>query len=372
MSPLWRRWLWIALAAVLGVLLTLAVGTRLAAQQLQARVVAALGPRATVGAVEVGWTGVELRDLRVGAAGTARWPASDELRAARVHVRPDLRSLWSGVTGGAWRIARVVIDDGYLSMLRTRDGRLRVLPSAFEAAGGSRAEARGQAAPAAPAAAGAVIADLVLRGATIDFHDASVRTSAPHRLRVERLDASFGPLALPGGDAEADLDLRATLDGVQRDGRITIRGRLNPATRDARLHAELQGVDLVALQPYLLKVSEGGVRSGRLDLRLDASVQRQQLRAPGVVVLTGVELAAGDGLLGTFAGVPRQAVIAAMSRDGRIEVKFTLEGRLDDPSFSLNENLATRLATGLAESLGVSVRGVVEGVGGVIRGLLGR
>lgn len=369
MSPLWRRWLWIALAVVLGVMLMLAVGTRLAAQQLQARVVAALGPRATVGAVDVGWTGVELRDLRVSAAGTARWPARDELRAARVHVRPDLRSLWTGITGGTWRISRLVVDDGYLSMLRTRDGRLRVLPSAFEAAGGSREDVRE---PAAPATAGVVIADVALRGATIDFHDASVRASAPHRLRIERLDASFGPLALPGLDAEADLDLRGTLDGVQRDGRITIRGRLNPATRDARLHAELQGVDLVALQPYLLKVSEGGVRSGRLDLRLDASVQRQQLRAPGVVVLTGVQLAAGDGMLGTFAGVPRQAVIAAMSRDGRIEVKFTLEGRLDDPSFSLNENLATRLATGLAESLGVSVRGVVEGVGGVIRGLLGR
>ena len=61
-----------------------------------------------------------------------------------------------------------------------------------------------------------------------------------------------------------------------------------------------------------------------------------------------------------------------MSRDGRIEVAFTLEGRLDDPAFSLNENFATKLAGGLAETLGVSLGGVVEGVGNVIKGLFGR
>jgi hypothetical protein len=73
-----------------------------------------------------------------------------------------------------------------------------------------------------------------------------------------------------------------------------------------------------------------------------------------------------------FAGVPRQAVLAAMRRDGRIRVAFTLDGRLDDPAFSLNENLVTRIASGLAESLGVSIEGVVQGVGNVVKGLLGR
>jgi hypothetical protein len=101
-------------------------------------------------------------------------------------------------------------------------------------------------------------------------------------------------------------------------------------------------------------------------------VQAQRLNAPGRVTLTGLELAPAPGPLGTFAGVPRAAVLAAMARNGRIEVAFTLEGRLDDPAFSLNESLATRIAGGLAESLGVSLGGVVEGVGSVIKGLFGR
>ena len=149
-------------------------------------------------------------------------------------------------------------------------------------------------------------------------------------------------------------------------------GRLTPATKDADLKADARGVDLVALQPYLLKVSEGGVKRGSLDLALHARVKAQQLNAPGRLTLTNLELAPAPGMLGTFAGVPRQAVVAAMERNGRIEVAFTLEGRLDDPAFSLNESLATRLAGGLAESLGVSLSGVVEGVGNVIKGLFGR
>ena len=63
--------------------------------------------------------------------------------------------------------------------------------------------------------------------------------------------------------------------------------------------------------------------------------------------------------------------LAALKRDGRIALKFTLEGRTDDPKFSLDENLAVRVAAGLGEAVGVSVKGVVEGVGSVIKGLLG-
>ena len=61
-----------------------------------------------------------------------------------------------------------------------------------------------------------------------------------------------------------------------------------------------------------------------------------------------------------------------MTREGRIEVDFVLEGRLDDPRFSLNDTLALRMAASLAERLGVSLGGVVEGVGGMIKGLFGR
>ena len=101
-------------------------------------------------------------------------------------------------------------------------------------------------------------------------------------------------------------------------------------------------------------------------------MRHQQLCAPGEVVLTGLQLASGPGLVDRFAGMSHQAVLSGRARKGRIEMKFTLDGRLDDPSFSINDSLAKRFASRLAESLGVSMSGVVEGVGNMVKGLFGR
>ena len=113
------------------------------------------------------------------------------------------------------------------------------------------------------------------------------------------------------------------------------------------------------------------MKAGTLDLTLDAKVNGQRLNAPGQLTLQGLELADGGGLA-TFAGLPRQAVLAAMSRDGKIDLSFTLEGRTDDPKFSINELFAARFAFGLAEKLGLTLGGAVEGVGEIIKGLFGR
>lgn len=351
------------LLLLLAVLTALAVAGgfayRAAMQRLQSAVAAALGPRASIGAIGLGWSGVQIEALRIRSA--PGWPAEDELRARRVRLRPSLASLWRP----GWHIGAVTIEDGYVSLLRSRDGRLRVLPAVLDAKPASRD------APANAPGPAVHIESIVLADAAVDFHDASVRQPA-HRMQLERLDASVGPIDWPALATPTAIDLSAAFKGPHRSGQLAIDGELTIATRDAHLKASVRGVDLVALQPYLLRVNEGGVRAGTLDLSLEARVKAQQLHAPGHVTLTGLELSSGGGALSTFAGVPRQAVLAAMSRDGKIAFAFTLEGRLDDPAFSLNENLAAKLAGGLADTLGVSLGGVVQGVGNMIKGLFGR
>jgi hypothetical protein len=353
----------VAAAAVVALALAGALAWRTAVQQLKAGVESALGPRASVGTLDLGWRGVEMRDLRVRGDGK-RWPAADELRADRVVVVPSLASLWS-VFGrnGTWHISQVRIDGAYLSLLRTRDDRLRLLPGLLDlppVPGGSSS-----------GASRVRIGNVRLRDASIDLYDAGVRQPA-HRVQLQHLSADVGPLALPALDQALRIELDAELKGPQRNGTIAIDGTLTPATRDAALKIRVEGVDLFALQPYLLRAGEGGVRRGTLDLRLDATVRKNQLHAPGHLSLQGLELSESGGLLGTFAGVPRQAVIAAMGRNGRIDVDFTLEGRLDDPKFSLDEVFALRVASGIAEVLGVSLQGVVEGLGSVLKGLFGK
>jgi hypothetical protein len=176
-------------------------------------------------------------------------------------------------------------------------------------------------------------------------------------------------LALPRLAQPIALDLQGVLQGSERDGQVSIKGSMTPAAHDASLAIRLAGVDMIALQPYLLKFGERAVRHGTLDLAMDANVAHRVVHAPGQLTITGLEF--GDAEGGTFAGVERRAVLAALKRDGRIALKFTLEGRTDDPKFKLDESLALRVAAGMGEAVGVSVKGVVEGVGSVIKGLLG-
>lgn len=356
-----RRW-WIALGVSLGLLLGAALLLQLAVQRLRHGIEQALGPRASVGALHVGWTGIELRDLKV-RADPAHWPAADELRATRVTVVPEL---WSSLRSG-WHVRSVEVEGAYISVLRTRDGRLRLLPSLLP---DTPAPAKKPASAADGAAPTVRIDSVQLEDGAFDFYDASVR-QPPHRMRIEALDVQAGPLHLPALQQPVKLALKGRFKGPQHDGDIRIDGHVTPATKDGQLKIRLAGVDLIALQPYLLRVHEAGVKRGTLDLRLDATMAANRLHAPGQLTLVGLELGSSSAL-GTFAGVPRQAVVAAMSRDGRIELQFTLEGRLDDPKFSLNEAFALRLAAGLAEKLGVSVSGVVEGLGSVVKGLFGR
>ena len=68
-------------------------------------------------------------------------------------------------------------------------------------------------------------------------------------------------------------------------------------------------------------------------------MKKNRLHAPGRVTLSGLELSTGK----TFMGMPREAVVAMMKdKKGQITADFVLEGNIDDPKFSLNENSSAR------------------------------
>ncbi len=352
-----------------------AAGLHVAARQVESRLLSALGPRASVGAVTVGLATVTVRDLRIAGAAQGAWPVPDEFHAAEVVVRPGLRGLLSGITGGPWRVSDIHVHQGYLSAFRSRDGKVRLLPALMAPSVAASAAAGVQATNVQDAAPGpnVLLHALHLEDCALELVDASLKTAAPHHVRLTDLDATVGPLALPGLAQEITVAAEGRLKGTGDDGTVSLQGTLTPASHDAALALRLAHVDLVALQPYLFALNDGGVKQGRLDLSLDATVQHNRLHAPGTVTIDGLVLGANaDHLFGSLATGTRQALLDVMSKHGRLSTKFTLDGRLDDPTFSLNENLATRVAAGLADAMGVGVQGVVEGVGRVLKGLVGR
>lgn len=340
-----------------------AVALHFAAKALKTQVEQALGPESEVGEIVVRISSIEIRDVRI--AAPKGWPSPDALRAERVVVRPDLRDLFSARI----RISNILVDKPYLSVVRGRDGKVKLLPGLLQ----KQAAEGGEPPPEVS------IGTIELRNGVLEFFDATVRQPA-HKTRLEQLHARVEDLRFPSLSSRTEIQIDGIVKGVQRNGRLSIVGWAELAARNSEIATKLQGVDLVALQPYLIKASETGVRKGTLDLRLKSTVRDNRLRAPGTVTLSGLELAPASGPAGTFMGVPRQAVVAALkNRKDQISISFTLEGNLDDPKFSLNESFALRVGAAVAETLGISIEGLTkgvgsaaEGIGGVVKKLFGK
>jgi hypothetical protein len=117
-----------------------------------------------------------------------------------------------------------------------------------------------------------------------------------------------------------------------------------------------------------VKHTETRVSKGILDLNLDSTVRNNNLDGKGTVVLKQLQFGPAQGLLDTFMGLPRNVVISFL-RDNydAIKLDFVLKGNTNQPSFALNESLSTRIATAMAGELGVSIKGVAEGIGTVGR-----
>jgi hypothetical protein len=330
----------------LAVLSALLVGAfHFGVQALKGQVEKALGPASEVAEIKVGWGAVEVIGLRL--KGPAGWPAEDTLRAKRILVEPDLMSLFSDHI----RVSAIVVEDAYVSALRTADGKMEVVPSLLHA------KTEKSSAPAPKVGIGRI----ELKNAAMEFFDATV-AKPPLKVRIEQLNATVNNIELPELAVRTDLDLAGVLKGTNRDGHVAIKGWIIPATKDSAIVSHFHDVDLVSLKPYLIKAGETGVKKGTLDLDLDSTVKDKHLHAPGSVNMKDLELDAGGG----FMGYARSAAVGALKdKQDQINVKFVLEGNIDDPKFSLNESLATRFGSGLAESLGVSVEGVAKGFGGV-------
>lgn len=353
------RTLLILVAAFALVAAAAVTGLHVAIKTLKGQVEQALGPESEVAAITVGWSSIELQGLRI--RGPKGWPAQDALRAERIVIHPDLLGLFSA----RLHVPRITIERAYVSALRARDGRFRLLPSLLERSGKDSNKGQEMTVPVIS------IGKIELRDGVLEFFDATVRRR-PHRTRLEQLQASVTNLRVPSMSGRTGITLDGTVKGVQRNGTVAIKGWAELAAGNSNIVTKLRGVDLVALQPYLIKASETGVRRGTLDLKMNSTVRNKQLHAPGSVTLSGLELAPGNSVFGTFMGIPRQAVITALkNRDDQITIDFTLEGDLNDPRFSLNDSFAMRVGAAVAETLGISLEGLARGVGSATEGLGG-
>jgi hypothetical protein len=350
-----RRWGWIVLAVLTLLVVGALVGFRVAVGVLRDRVLEALGPASEIAAIEVGWSSLDLQRVRI--PGPPHWPARDALRAERITIVPSLR----GALSGQLRVWSITVHQPYLSALRTRSGQLEILPGLLT--GRHETEPPAEPAQPAPATRPVTIDQITLHDGVLELFDASVATP-PLEIHLMQLEASVLDVVVPALTGKTRFDLAAVLDGAQQDGTLTITGWAEITSRDSSLKTTLRSAELAALEPYFIRAGERGVRKGTLDLDLQSEVSGNRLHAPGQLTISGLELAPANDAFGSFMGLPRDAVVGVLKNERKeISVSFVLDGNLDDPQFSLNEAFTTRLASALAETLGVSLGGLATGVG---------
>jgi uncharacterized protein DUF748 len=344
---LMKRWQIILLAVIAVLCITTVAGYRMGVRLLQGRIIEALGPGSQLRELKVNWFTIEMFGVSIEAP--RGWPAARSLEAEHVTIIPDLRSLLSDRI----RIASIAIEKPYLSMLRT-PGKLRLVPSLTE--GDDKKNDANSTGPAV------TISNIALKDGTVELYDATV-SRPPLRTRIEQIDAVIRDVTTPAA-GRTHFELAGIVKGIKRDGRMKLFGWVGPGADDSSSRIVLTGVDMVALQPYLVKKNDVHVTRGSLNLNLDSEVRKKNLDGKGKVILRDLEFAPSRGFFDTFMGLPRTAVIGFLKdNQNTIAVDFTLKGNTDNPNFSLNENLSTRIATSMAGTLGVSIVNVAEGIG---------
>ena len=374
-----KRW-HIALLAVVILLSTgIVIGYQLGVRLLQDRIVAALGPGSSVAELKVNWFSLDVFGVTI--AAPKDWPTGRTFRAARVRIIPSLRTLLTDQI----HISSIVFEEPYVSVMRT-SGKWVIFPGLTETREGKK-NAEASRANSPPRAV--TISKIELQDGIVELFDATV-SRPPLKTRLERVGAVIRNVTAPSLQTRTHIESAAIVKGIRRDGRARVSGWVGPNRGDSSSQITLDAVDLVSLQPYLVKIGEAQVRKGTLDLRLNSDIRASRLDGKGKIIIRDLEFAPSRGYLETFMGIPRSALINFLkNNENAIDVDFVLTGDTSNPGFSINEAIATRVAMGMAAELGVSIRGlaedfgtlgrrsvegaagVAEGVGSVVRRLFG-
>ena len=346
-----KRWILVAAGILVVSALAVVIAYRIGVRLLQDEVVAALGPGSRLAELKINWFTIELLGVSIDAP--KGWPAGRTFEAERVIVTPDLRSLFSRKL----RIFSIAVERPYLSILRN-SGKLSFVPSLTDPERRARAQQQN--------GREVIIARIELKEGSVDFYDATV-SRPPLKTRIEQLDALIEDVAVPAAE-KTSFEIAGIVKGIKRDGLAKATGWVGPGAHNSSSRVVLENVDLVALQPYLLKKNDARVSRGTLDMNLVSDVRSDNLNGKGKMVLKDLTFAPSSGFFDTFMGVPRNAVISFLKdNNGAIDVDFTLSGNTKNPNFSLNESLSTRIATAMAGQLGVGITNVAEGLSSVGR-----
>lgn len=204
------------------------------------------------------------------------------------------------------------------------------------------------------------ITQVTLQRGTVDFTDRAVKPN--YSAKLTQLGGRISELT-SAEDKPADVDLRATLEGVAP---LEITGKVNPLSEDlyVNLSVDFRDVDLNPMTPYAGKYAGYTIEKGKLSLALKYLIANRQLQSENKVVID--QLTFGNVVESPDAtSLPvRLAVSLLKDRNGVITLNLPVTGSLDDPQFSIwgmllqiMRNLIAKAATAPFALIGAALGG---------------
>lgn len=342
-----KKGLKIALIVIAGVVVMLGVTVAVLITQanklIKAELESMLGKNFSIQKLELNWGKVE------GAGISFRNPAGKEmLKIGAVTIEAD----FLGFLRNEYVISGILLKDLYVLVETDRQGNviMPALPAEKEKKDKEKKDAKGS--------PPVFIKNIGVRNGSIDYLDRkTAKTPILTKIRNIQLDAK--DIAIPLGANFTTYTLKADVPGNMSTGTLMSKGKVKLKTQDVDSRVETRKLDITAMKPYFQKEGSVNVTKGLLDLDIDVKIVSRMIRAPGNLVLRDLEFESGSGTGSKFLGVPLSLVIAFMKNsNNEIPLKFVVEGSLDNPKFGLAESLSAKLSSGLAEKLGLSVKGI--------------
>jgi len=203
-----------------------------------------------------------------------------------------------------------------------------------------------------------------ISGGSVDFEDGEVG-EPPARIELRELNLEVMKIRYPLVSIRSRIELNGKIKGRRKDGRFFVQGWMDFKNVDMDMSFKVQEIDVKTFEPYYRKRFSAEIESGYVGMESKIAVERKMINAPAQLELVDLRVKEGSG---TFLWIPAKTFASLLRNKGnRIQVRFRVEGNMDDPQFSLQEAFLTTVAVSLAETLGIPVkvvgRTILKGTG---------
>jgi hypothetical protein len=351
-----RKFLIIVLVIIIVLGISVALLVKYANQIIKSELERRLGKSFSIERIDLAWGHVEAVGVKLkNAAG------KEVIKVDSLYVSAD----FMGLLRKEYVASSVVLKNPYMFVEVDKKGNIinPVLPVTPEPV---KAEKQGrQDQPMAPV----TVKKIEIAGGAIDYLDRKT-PATPVLTKIRNISLEMKDIHTPFTDTFSQYVLRANMPGHMSTAVVKSDGKINLKTRDMGCKTQVRALDLTDLQPYFQKDNTATIKKGLLDLDMDVRVASKKIHAPGNAVLKDLEFQSGSGAGNYFMGIPLSLVIGFLkTSNNEIPVAFVVEGDLDNPKFSLQEEFVAAMTIALAGKLGFSIEGVAQSLlGGSVKG----